>query len=171
MDVFQAGLETLVTMLQSLEQFRHAVTRNGWNMLVEMLRRYNVRLRAIVCQVMTFCDVCQQPPFTDPIHYPLLTADQEWNTGIAMRMTENAVCYSALFKQPHSYWGLQATHMTQRVVLLTRRALISATNGGIPLIFVTLGTLSDQYDAHGEVISERRRALQERLGAINHCGS
>ena len=164
-DVFHAGLETLVTMLESSENVRHAVTRHGWDLLVELLRRHHVRLRALVCEVMSLCFVRQPPPFTDPIQYPLSAADQQWNMGIAARVTENAACYSALFEQPHSDWGMQATHAMQLVVLLTCRAFLS-TVSGTPQIIQNLETLLGQYDAHVEVILERRQALHLRFEKI-----
>ena len=174
LDVFQAGLETLVAILQSSEHFRHALMNysNGWNMLVELLRRHNVRLRMLVCQVMTLCFV-EPPPFTAVPQQQqpasLSTANQQWNNGIVDLLTD-ATCWSVLFDQPHTDWGMQATRMTTRLMVLLCRAsttsIVMTRESRVWQLVQTLDALSDQYMQHSDVLMARFRALEERFQDI-----
>ena len=112
LDVFEAGLKTLVAILQSLEHFRHALCSchdfsNRWNMLMELLHRHNVRLRKLVCQVITLWMV-ELPPSTNPAQVRRSTADLHWNDGITSVIV-NTDSWGVLFYQRHADWGMQAT--------------------------------------------------------------
>ena len=169
LDVFQAGLETLIALLQSSEHFNLALlSHNGWNTLVELLRRHNVRLRELVCQVMTLCFEIPPPRLGE---YPQSTVYD----AIIDLMT-NDDTWSVLFDQFHADWDLGATRMTAGLVRLLR-----ATFGRFPTMtqeprvlqrVQSLDALLNLYNQHAQMLGEpiepflvMRRQLEERLAA------
>ena len=168
LDVFQAGLETLVAILQSSQHFRHVLLQQDtWNMLVELLRRHNVRLRMLVCQVMTLClDVSpalgrfSQSTAYDAI-IDLMTNDDTW---------------SVLFGQPHVDWDLGATRMTNGLVQVLRATFQRfPTMTREPRVLQrvqSLGALLNLYNQHAQMLGEPidpipalMRQLEERFAA------
>ena len=169
LDVFEAGLKTLVAILQSSEHFRYALLSpngwsNCWNMLVELLHRCNVRLRTLICQVMTFCMV-EMPPSGNPVQTRLSTADRQWNIGMT-NLIMNTDSRDVLFFQRHADWGWQATGMTICLVVQVRRTVVFGRNPrNLPFIG-NLDVLLYRYYQHQDVLLERYRLLKQQYQVI-----
>jgi hypothetical protein len=148
LDVFTAALETLLALLQASEHFRQTLfTDSCWELLLELIRRHDVKLRNPVCHVLSSC-------FVDCRDKQLSASDWNWNKKCMERITQDD-SLSALFHENMDQWGSKATRFTTRLVTLyfaTIRRTPHATERHFQLALNVLIPLTERCMAHSDNI-------------------
>jgi hypothetical protein len=158
LEFYKQGLATILTVLETSEQFRFVLFAKdafGWNLVLSLLSRYDATLRALCCQVIGQCLMNS----TGRIDTLEGANHQEWNRE---RLEQLAVpaCWSIIFHERYTDWGMSAIQETtsffNRILValdLTRRN-------------VDLGTMRTSVIAAVRQCIVQGRVLRERAEAI-----
>ncbi|GKZ00262.1 hypothetical protein MPSEU_000979100 [Mayamaea pseudoterrestris] len=175
--VYISGVETMQAILEASEHFRQAIIGKCWYVLLELLRRHNVRLRSAVCNLLKLCFVDSAPITHAATHstrslseqQQLSLADRNWNRGLVERFVDN-VNWDVFFGADFSGWGMTAHRSTMKLLHRVCRAISQdpsrVVDRYLDLMRDTVLPLLDQYLEHTEVIIARIDALQNSLIAL-----